>query len=232
MNVTNAAYWVELVAATGDEGRAWLALYESADIAKVAQMTGRAIVLSRERRLEEAGALLDEAGAQIEALRCERPSILSVLRRLFHGISAYRFYCVEDYARATDGLLRADAAIREAVSLDRFLLPLTHDCPELQGHHARIARNMGRFGDMRARIATVRAMVSGTRPLCTLADGTEVDYAELARHCEPLATYSSGADAAVRGFAFSDTALRRKALERFLLQLYVLPGFVIPPPAP
>jgi len=232
MNVTNAAYWVELVMASGDAGRAWVELYGRDDIAKITQATGRAIILARERRFKDANALLDTAGAAIEELTCDRPSIVHVLRRLHHGISAYQFYCVEDFDRATDGLHRADTAIREAVSLDRFLLPLTHDCPELQLHHARIARNTGRFQAMCARVAVVREMVSGRRPLCALTDGTEVDYALLASHCEPLSGYSVGAEAAVRGFAFGDVGLRCRALERFLLQLYVLPGFVVPPPPP
>jgi hypothetical protein len=221
---------MDLVEASGEEGRAWLRLFRSKEVAEIADATGRAILLLRERQFEPAVALLEGASVKLGALRCPRPSIVHLLERELHGVLAYQFYCVDDFERATELLLRADRAIRAAVSHDRFLLPLAHDCPELRMHHARIARNQGRFREMGEHVAIVRGMVAGTRPLCELADGTPVHYAMLAAHCEPLAQYGDRALEAVRGAAFGDVASRQQKLERLLLQMYMLPGFVFPPP--
>jgi hypothetical protein len=221
----NADYWIHLVEASGEEGRAWLALYRSGDVARISDATDRAILLLRERRFERAVALLEGASADLGALRCPRPSIVHVLERWIHGVSAYQYYCIDDFERATRGMILADEAIRAAITHDRFLLPLAHHCQEFRLHHARIARNQGRFREMCEHVAIARGMIAGTRPLCELADGTRVDYAMIARHCEALGPFGDGARETVR--AFSDDAFRRHALERFLLQIYLLPGFVI-----
>jgi hypothetical protein len=183
-------------------------------------------VLCLQRRFEPARALLEDTGARLAALQGARASIVHVLERWYHGVSAYHAYGVEEYDLARRGLVLAAEAIRAAVDHDGFLVPLAHHCHEFHLHHARIARNLRRWPEMREHLGIVRAMLENREPLCVLGDGTRVDYALLARHCATLPEIPAEAQASVS--VFSDQALRSKLHDRFVLSLYLLPGVVIP----
>jgi hypothetical protein len=217
--------WDYLVGISGEAGREWMAEYARPEHAAIAQGTDRALALFRGRMFDPGYEALRLAGARLAELRGSRASIVSVLERWYHGVAAYYYYCVDDMPSAQGGLLRADQAVRDAIGADRFLLPLAHHCHEFQLHHARIARNLRLWPEMGRHIAIVRAMVEGRLPLCELRDGAKVDYAAIARLCASLPLN----DEAQRALsAFADAALRRRHLERFVLELYTLPGFLIP----
>ena len=218
--------WDYLVSRSGDAGRDWILEYERPEHVAVARGAEQALALCFQRRFESARALLDDIGARLAALKEARASIVHVLERWYHGVSAYHAYCVEDYEPAQRGLVLAAEAIRAAVDHDSFLVPLAHHCHEFHLHHARIARNRRRWAEMRGQLGIVRAMMENRTPLCTLGDGTRVDYALLARHCAALPEIPAEARASVS--IFSDQALRSKLHDRFVLSLYLFPGMVIP----
>jgi hypothetical protein len=218
--------WDYLVSRSGDAGRDWMLAYARPEHAAIVEATDQALALCLQRRFAPARGLLDEAGARLAALPEARASIVHVLERWVHGVSAYHDYCVEDYEPARRGLDLAAEAIRAAVDQDRFLLPLAHHCHEFHLHHARIARNRRRWPEMREHLGIVRAMLENRAPLCVLGDGTEVGYAQLARHCATLPDIPAEAQASLT--LFSDQALRSKHHDRFILALYLLPGVVIP----
>lgn len=222
--------WAQLVALSGEAGRAWLAEYERPEHAAIAGGTDRALALLRRRQNEPAAALLEEARARLEALVLREPgappSIVHVLERWYHGVSAYYFYCVDDPAPAERGLFLADRAVRRAVEQERFLLPLAHHCHEFVLHLARIARNGRRWRAMHEHLTAVRAMIDNRAPLCELGDGTKVDYAMIARHCAAFLPSDEEGQRTLQSFA--DASLRQRGLDRFVLQLYLLPGFVLP----
>lgn len=218
--------WDYLVSRSGDEARDWLLAYERPEHAAIARGADRALALCLQRRFEPARALLDEAAARRDALQGSRASIVHVLERWIHGVSAYHDYCVEDYAPAQRQLDLAAEAIRAAVDQDRFLVPLAHHCHEFHLHHARIARNLRRWNEMQREIAVVRSMMDNSAPLCVLGDGTRVDYALLARHCSSLPEMPPEALASL--YVFADQAVRSQLHDRFVLALYLLPGVVIP----
>jgi hypothetical protein len=218
--------WDYLVVMSGDEGRAWISEYSRPEYAEIAQDTARALGLARTRQVERGLAVIKAAGARLAALRGARPSVVHVLERFYYGVSAYCLYCLDDLDAAERDMFAADRAVRAAVEHDRVLLPLAHHCHEFHLHHARIARNRRCFQEMRREIDIVRAMVENRLPLCDLNDGTRVDYTTLARYCAALPPLDDAAREVVR--PFTDEALRRALLERFVLELYLLPGFVIP----
>jgi len=218
--------WDYLVSRSGDEGRAWTLEYARPEHVAVAKGADEALALCLQRRFESARALLEDTGARLAALHGARASIVHVLERWYHGVSAYHAYCIEDYELAQQGLVLAAEAIRAAVDQDRFLAPLAHHCHEFHLHHTRIARNRRRWPEMREHLGIVRAMLENSAPLCVLGDGTRVDYVMLARHCAALPEIPAEAQASVS--FFSDQAARSRFHERFLLALYLLPGIVIP----
>ena len=162
----------------------------------------------------------------MDALRDLRPSMLHVLGRHYHGVRAYGFYCVEDFDRAQQELLSAEEAVRGAIELDRYLLPLASDCHEFHLHHARIARNQQQWSEMHEQIALVRAMVTDQVPLCRLRDGSPVSYSTIRVYYASRSPLPEEAQRAARPFL--DPELRCRLFEQFVTALYSIPGIVIP----
>ena len=162
----------------------------------------------------------------MNALRDLRPSILHVLGRHYHGVRAYGLYCLEDFGRARQELLSAEEAVREAIEIDRYLLPLASDCHEFHLHHARLARNQRRWSEMHEQIALVRGMVTDQVPLCRLRDGSPVSYSTIRVYYHPRSPIPEEAQHVARPFL--DTELRCRLFEQFVVGLYSIPGIVIP----
>ena len=219
--------WDSFVSRSGDEAREWLLTYERPEHAAIARGADQALALCLRRRFEPARALLTEAAERLAALQGSRASIVRVLERWIHGVSAYHDYAVEDYEPAQRQLDLAAEAVRAAVDQDRFLAPLAHHCHEFHLHHARIARNRRRWDEMARELGIVRAMVENREPLCVLGDGTRIDYAMLAHHCAALPGTPAEDQESVSLFA--DQATRSQHYDSFVLALYLLPGVVIPP---
>ena len=120
------------------------------------------------------------------------------------------------------------AALAEAIGAQGCLLPLAFHAHEYPLHRARIARSRQRWQEMRDHVSDVRGMMEGTRPFCTLPDGTPVLLADLQRFYRSLAPLSEAEQRACEGVL--DDGVRLRGFERFAGELYLLPGFVIPYP--
>lgn len=187
--------------------------------------TDEALGLLRRRQFQPALEILDSVGAELRALQGARPCMVQALGRLYRGVRAYYFYCTDHFDAAHEDLREAARCVQQAVQAERILLPLAHDCHEFLLHHARIARNQQRWDEMQGYTKAVRDMVENRRPLCELADGTAIDYHELAQHFQAL-PLDEDDQRTLR--PFMDVGQRRHHFERFLVELYTLPGFVIP----
>jgi hypothetical protein len=220
--------WLELAGWCGEAGIAFREAYARPEPAAIVACTDRALALLRRRETAPAIPLLEEAGERLTARRGFSPAVEHVLERWYHGVAAYHYYCVSDLDRAAHALDQADLAVRRAIDGAPFLIPLAHHCHEFQLHHARIARERRAFREMQDRVARTRAMVEGRAPLCVLSDGSPVDYAALSRHL--AAILPPGMDPPAEAVVFGDAGLRLRLLDRFLLDLYCLPGFVFATP--
>lgn len=221
----NVEDWSTPISLTGEEARAWLDEYARPEHVEICAGIEDGLSLTRTRRTAEAGSVLRTAGDRLAALRASRPSIVHILKRWYHAATAYYLFSVNDLDAAGRDLDAADRAVGEAVSLDRFLISFAHHCPEFHLHHARVARNRRNFSEMQRLVDLVRAQAANQAPLCELADGTKVDYAAIARYYAALPLQGDRARAAVS--VFSQDAERRALFDRFVLELYLLPGMVM-----
>ncbi|MEO1370433.1 MAG: hypothetical protein AAFX50_24900, partial [Acidobacteriota bacterium] len=172
--------WRRLVRSSGPEARAWVDEYEQHR--DLIRLSSKALKLCHRRRFDEGFEALE---SMRRALR-DRPalpgSIRAVLDRYYFGVSGYYFYRTRRWDEATEAMRQAKRAVVRAVEQAPFLLPLADACHEFCLHHARIARNQGRWREMFERIEDVRAMMRDQAPLCVLEDGSEVGYGVLTEH--------------------------------------------------
>jgi hypothetical protein len=218
--------WRYFVALSGAPAAVWIEGYRQPDVAALVEDLERALSLLRRRQYAHASQLLAAVPSRMDALRDVCPSMLHVLGRHYHGVQAYGCYCVEDFDRARQELLLAEEAVRGAIEIDRYLLPLASDCHEFHLHHARLARNQRKWSEMREQIALVRGMVTDQVPLCRLRDGSPVRYSTIRVYYDPRTPIPEDAQRAARPFL--DTELRCRLFEQFVTELYSIPGMVIP----
>lgn len=216
--------WLHFVARSGDEGRCWAEEYRRPDVLAADDLGVRALKEMRAGRLDAGDALLDEMAAGFRPLDLP-PSIRAVLERWYHGVAAYLFYCREEFDRAEEALDQANAAVIEAVSRQRALLPLANHCQEFRLHHARIARNRRRWAAMQHHIDVAQAMTEDRMPLCTLQDGSTVHTADLCGFFEAIGLTAPERES-LHGLL--DEPTRFRLFDRFVAGLQALPGFVIP----
>lgn len=217
--------WQYYTARSGAPGQQWLREFRQPRHSELAGRINEALRLLHRRHVEPAWQHLEAADNVLRSLADVRPSIVHVLGRMYHGVLAYYFYAIRSFDAAQQELGAADRCVREAVSCDRILLPLALDCPEFRLHNARIARNRKRWAEMHRYIEIVSGMIENRIPLCELADGTSVDYDVLERHYHGL---SLDPEARERLVPILDPDQRRHHFDRFVMEIYLLPGFVIP----
>jgi hypothetical protein len=221
------AHWQSYVARCGPSGEAWIEAFRSSGADRLLNQTDAALTMLHRKRGETARLALDSVGDALPALAPDIPSIREVLGRFHHGVLAYCFYAAGDLEQAHAELDAADRCVQRAIDLDRCLLPLAYDCHEFRLHHARISRNGRRWDDMRVHVAGVRDVIENRLPLCQLSDGVQVDFDVLAGHYRALPlTVEERRELE----PILDLGQRRQLLERFILQMYHLPGFVVAPP--
>lgn len=221
------AHWQNYVARCGPGGEAWIEAFRSSGADRLLDQTDAALTMLHRKRGETARLALDTVGDALPALAPDIPSIRHVMGRFHHGVLAYCFYADGDLEQAHAELDAADQCVQRAVDLDRCLLPLAYDCHEFRLHHARISRNGRRWDEMRVHVDGARAVIENRLPLCRLSDGTQVDFEVLAGHYQALPLTG---EERLELEPMLDLAQRRQLLERFILQMYNLPGFVVAPP--
>lgn len=225
MNSTPASHppthWLDLVAWSGEVGEAWVRAYRAHP--DLEHLGTTVLTALRRRDIEDGAAKLQLLHTIWERERPEAtPSIQGVMDRWFYGVEGYYHYVVEEYSRASELMSKTNDAVIAAVSLERALLPLVHQCHEFALHQARIARNQGRWKKMAEIVSEVRAMMRDEVPLCRLHDGTKIFYRDLADHLRALPGNDS--DLVEQEFAgLLNADLRVQYLERFLRGLYRIP---------
>lgn len=219
--------WYRAVEVCGNEGRRWIARYRAARPQEILAGTQRLLVLSRRRDLPAAGRLLAETESRLEGLGAQG-SLLHVLRRFYRGAAAYYYYALGRYPRAEASSQAAADHIRQAIELDRFLLPLAHQCHEILIQQARIARARRRWERMRALLREVEEMLADRCPYCVLADGTEIRLSDLIAFQRSLPGLGEAERSELS--TLREAGALRDLGRRYIQQLHALPGFLIPYP--
>lgn len=219
--------WAALVAAAGPTYRCWAEAYwQESD--KVLPLVQSAVSHLRKQRLDQGHELLEQAGAQRDALRETNPSGHLVLGRFVYAGLAYYHYCVEEHDQAEELIERSGDCIELAVGADRGLLPFAVICLDIPLKFAHIARARNRWREMREHIAVARAMADDELPLCMDGTGQPIYHSTIGRHLGALGDLGPEHGLALQ--YLTDRELRGQALDSLVARLYALPGFLIPYP--
>lgn len=166
----------------GDEGRRWVEenLCERAE--RTARCSLNSVGLMRRKRLHDGREMLDEAEDGMSRLRgTTDPAMYALLQRWYFSALAYYQYALKDLDGADEGMVSAQRAVVEAISLQPLVVPFATGCSELHMNRARIASTRRRWGVMKEHLDTGVRMGMGLMPFCTLADGTEVWQSDVQR---------------------------------------------------
>jgi hypothetical protein len=170
-----------------EEGRMWVEenLCERAE--RTARCSLNSVGLMRRRRVDEGREMLDEAEDGMARLRgAIHPAMYALLERWYSSALAYYLYARKDLDGAEEGMIRAQRAVVEAISLQPLVIPFATGCSELHMNRARIAATRRRWGTMKEHLDTGVRMGLGRMPFCTLADGTEVWQSDVQRFIRSL----------------------------------------------
>ncbi|HEY3571444.1 MAG TPA: hypothetical protein VGP73_26190 [Thermoanaerobaculia bacterium] len=221
--------WLHFVALSGEEGRDWAESFRQPGNSAVTRAAVASLGRLHRRSFAEGLALLEEAEAGLEAVRATaEASIVLALESIYFPLRAYYEYCVEAWDEALASLDRSDRTVAAAIARRPFLMPIAYRCSEFQLHRARIARNRGRWSEMRRQIDLAWEMMEGRQPLCERPDGGRVTVADLVAFFGSLPVADPVAAEYLRGL--TDVEMRRELFDRFVSRIYALPGFVIPCP--
>ncbi|HEY3571442.1 MAG TPA: hypothetical protein VGP73_26180 [Thermoanaerobaculia bacterium] len=220
--------WLYFVAQSGETGRVWEREFRQPDPFAIVTTGNRTLPLLHRRELARARRLLDEAEAALGALEEVRPSIRLVLESLHYPLLALYHYRAGELEAAGRSLERGAAALAAAIEIEPFLLPLAFRCAEFELHHARIARDQRRWGEMRRHIDRGVAMIDGRLPFCPLPGGGEVTLAAVKAFFRGLPPSEPQMEQFAR--QLTDDRTRHRLFDLFVLGIYAMPGFVIPQP--
>lgn len=220
--VENDYPWLRFIAARGEEGAHWAAEYRQPEIGELYDSIIGSLKLMGKAKLDQALATLEAAEAKIATLP-ERysPSVVKVVECWYNGALAYYHYCLEDYSRAEEILIRGHQAISRGVEIQRIILPMVYRCCDTWLHRSRIARSRHDWTAMREHLDTFRAIHRGELPFCTLADGSAIYAADLESYLAELELQ----DEDLREYAgiFAVAENRRQYSDYFAEAIYQLP---------
>jgi hypothetical protein len=217
--------WFHFITLSGDEGRRWVDEYRQPERRAVAGEISRALELLRKRQVVIAGDLLKQLAAPL----AETPSVTVrlVLERMYHPVLAYYHYCAEDFDAAEEALEAACEALRKAILMSWFLVPLADSFIDFTFQRARIARNRRRWSELRCHLQTVHDMMHDRLPFCRLADGTAIDLTALRRFYGSIPL--SDEDLASVSYVLEDEVLE-SMFELTAADIYCQIGLLIPYP--
>lgn len=219
--------WFHFIAMSGEEGSRWVEAYRQPEYRHLTGEISRALQLLRKRQIETGGDILRKVADPLRSLPPSCETIGLVLDRIYHPVLAYYYYCIEDYDAAEQALEAAGSALRRAILLRRFLLPLVDGFIDLTFQRARIARNRQRWVEARDCLRKVDGMIQGELPFCRLSDGTAIDLAGL-RHFYNLLPLAEE-DRMMASYVFDDNILR-SVFEKTEAEIYCQIGLLIPYP--
>jgi hypothetical protein len=218
--------WDDLVAAHGTEAARWLADYRRVT-KEPWDLIHDALRCLRQRRLDAAGDLLTQA-ARRRADLDPTTSQFHVLGRFYFGVLAYAHFCRQELAAARGALDAALDAIRRALEVDLFLLPVAAMGTDMLIKRIHVERARCAWVAMRREAATVHAVTADRRPLLVLSGGRPVYHATIGEDIARLGRPPQDVERVVRYLMHAGQRLY--LLQREVNSLYSLPGFVIPYP--
>lgn len=222
--ISSGASWQDLVWLSGEDGREWLAAYREPGLAALEQLGVDALETLRRGQLEEGRRQLAELAAGLEARQDLPASIRHVHDRWYYGVLAYYEYAAGRPHQAERSLEAAYQAVSAAIFEAPFLVLLANHCQEFRLHQARIARSRNHWPDVRRYIQEAERMIDGGAPLCVLADGREIHFADMQVFCEALPRPAGTPP--YLGNLF-DRERHRQLFGSFVETIYVMPGYVL-----
>jgi hypothetical protein len=219
--------WYQFVALSGQKGQQWVQQYRESLCWDLALKTCEAVTLLRRSQVPAGRALLQEVESRLPQVRDLSISSFHVLERYFYPAQAYLQYCRDSYLLADSLLLRATEAVRAALEIEPFLLPMVDSCLDFGIQRIRIARALRQWPRMRQMVEEARRIVEEDEPLCVLRNGRSLRFSDLREFYDAIPLTEEEKDS-LRDLL--DPEVRTELFERALAGIYALPGLVIPYP--
>ncbi len=180
--------WLALIAATGEQGRAWSASY-AANVEPVSSKVKAGIQAIRRKNLEEGEKLLAQAEAELAVIakgeHGENGSA-QVVARFYHGAVAFLHYHRGDFASAWSSLDEATATVGAAIEKHRFLIAFSIVSLDIPLKKARLSRDSGQWDKMHQELAALYELLLDERPVLA-SEGFEVRLSDIMRAYEGVA---------------------------------------------
>jgi hypothetical protein len=215
--------WIRTVQAFGEQGEEWLRGY--LPYMAISQRTHDSVLLLRRHEVTAAREVLEEVHADLDRLDGLPPSVHYVLMQWYKAASAYLCYCEADYEQAIHLLDESRKAVEAAVSLDRFLLPLSFQCVDFVQQYARINRRRCDWDEMVRCLRRLRAIYADEEPFCSFSGGEPVYISTLCEHYRSL----SLADAEKKAvLLLAEEPYRCQLYQEAVFNICIQPELVIP----
>jgi hypothetical protein len=219
----NVAYFL---ARRGGEGERWVKEYTRPRHVELMARSNRALQALRARRMREGHRDLKVVERLFQkAGNTTARSVHHILGRWYYGLLAYALYCAEDFPGAEIALDQGHEEVRQAIGIERFLLPYAMECYDFWLQRIRIARNQRRWPEVWRRIEIARQIAYGERPCCVLSDGTTVDVLAVQEFYAGFEALTDLERRAVRRVL--EPEIRSRHFRSILSEVYTPPGFVI-----
>ncbi len=170
---------LDVLSLCSEEAAEWLREFRETESYGLATNVFRAMVLFRQHKVEEAGALLDGVRDGLAAQRARFPSIVCLLRRWLLSARAYQRYLDDDLEAARRALAEARDEIRTAIEMHPFLIPVATHCIDFEIQLARLARRENRWLEVKRHLDLVRKIYADERPFCVLTSGRPIRISDL-----------------------------------------------------
>jgi hypothetical protein len=217
--------WYDLVELSGEDGCRWMAGYR-----RYRHLTGaiaNSLPAMRKGDFATGERLLASAWDGLCTEEFEDPTMRAVAERWYYGALGYALYRREAFDEADEVMARAHDVVAAALGRWDFLLIMADEAVDLRMHRARIARNRGRWDEMRRHFDAAWAMREGQVPYHVLPDGTRIGAAEVRAFVNRLPV-PGGAGLVMPHL--QDPAQARRDFERFVRDIVRIPGFVVHQP--
>jgi len=148
-----------------------------------------------------------------------------VAQRLYYPVLAYLQYCEVNFDAAELSLSLADDAVREAIEVHDFLIPLADSGVDFSIQRIRMARRRRRWSEMRREIEILQDKIDDRMPLYALESGKGIYFSVLNDFYRSLPASTEDLEALRH---LLDGGRRAGYADQIVQSLYAIPGFVIP----
>jgi hypothetical protein len=223
MSIDNRNNWLDFVSRSSECGSNWIKAFRER-VGDHKDLGFRAVARFQAHQYDKGLVLLSDYKKLIRD-EPERGVMDHVLLRWYYAALAYYHYCTESWDETLTCLDLAQHSLELAIEELPFLVVLAASGEEFCLHKARVARNRRQWREMEKIIKVARDMVAGDGALCCLPSGREITFHDVDQFYFSIPNLSDEESQSLH--SVFDITHRLSKFEEFVLNMYVIPGFVV-----